>query len=750
MDPRYQRSSRVRPVAEVIRAKIQIPQPEVGTVERTRLLEPLMTADDSSVVVLRAPAGSGKTTLLAQWAAADRARDFAWLSLDETDNDPVTLWRNLVAALGTVAPEATDKARVAINRPLPDVTHTVVPELLNEISELCRPLVLVLDDYQMITEQSCHDSINLFLRQMAGPLMVVIASRLEPSLNSARMAVQGRARTLSGPDLAFNGAEILQLLARLGIRPTREAATQLISETDGWAAGVRLSIGRSRSTDAAQRPPGQAGLIREFLIQEMLDTLDPTDRELLRRCSILNTLEPGLDECVTEMAHAGNRLAELSKGNVLITSVDEAHKTYRIHQLLRDVLQTELHEHDPDERDRLHELATTWFIEHERPIEGVEHALRVSEPDLAAHTIAGCWFETIMTGQLTTVTRWLRRFDDAELHHFPFVLIAAAWAAGFQGDWSEAWRYSEATTALTARGPTPDGTRSFESARALMRAGLGLEGVTEVRAQAEIAYRLEDVESPWRPLAAALLGAANLALGRDEEARHALSEAATSLLGPHGVATYAMGQLAILEAKEHRWTEVERISGLAIEEIEQLGIENLVSSGAAYVMQAAAAAHRGDVVIARRRLQALNPLLPSLSTAMPFDAFQIHLLTAETYAAIGDQRAAAVHTEAARQHQELLADAGILEVRLAALFSKTPPDARTPLSPRTVPTLTAREEDILALLPTTLTLREVGDELYISRDTVKSHVTRIYRKLGVSGRSAAVTRAAELGMLDRA
>ncbi len=749
MDCRYQRSSSERPVAEVIKAKIQIPQPQTGTLERTRLLEPLMTADDSSVVVLRAPAGSGKTTLLAQWAAADRARDFAWLSLDETDNDPVTLWRYVVAALGTVAPEATDKARVAVNRPAPDVTHTVVPELLNTIAELRRPLVLVLDDYQMITDQSCHDSINPFLRQMAGPLTVVIASRVEP-LNSARMAVQGRARILSGPDLAFNGAEILQLLARLGVRPTRRAATQLISETDGWAAGVRLSIGRSRSPDEAQRLPEQVDLIREFLIQEIVETLDPADRELLRRCSILNTLEPGLDECVTGMAQVGNRLAELSKGNVLIRSVDDRNKTYRIHQLLRDVLQTELHEHDPDERDRLHELATTWFIEHDRPIEAVEHALRVSEPDLAAHTIAGCWFETIMTGRLATVTRWLTRFDDSELRRFPFVLIAAAWAAGFRGDWGEAWRYSQATTALTTKGQTPDGTRSFESARALMRAGLGLEGVTEVRAQAEIANRLEDVESPWRPLATALLGAANLALGRDEEARHALSEAANSLFGPHGVATYAMGQLAILEAGEHQWTEVERVSGRAIEESERLGIENLVSSGAAYVMHAAAAAHRGDVAIARRRLRALNPLLPSLSTAMPFDAFQIHLLTAETYAAIGDLRAAAVHAEAARQHHELLADAGILEARLAAMISKTPPDASTAGRPRTAPTLTARERDILALLPTTLTLREVGDELYVSRDTVKSYVTRIYRKLGVSSRSAAVTRATELGMLERA
>jgi LuxR family maltose regulon positive regulatory protein len=228
-----------------------------------------------------------------------------------------------------------------------------------------------------------------------------------------------------------------------------------------------------------------------------------------------------------------------------------------------------------------------------------------------------------------------------------------------------------------------------------------------------------------------------------------LSDAATAITGPAGVATYAMGQLAVLEATEGRWIQAERISHQAIEEIERLGLENLVSSGAAYVMYAAAAAHRGDTAIARRRLQGLNALLPSLSTAMPFDAFQIHLLTAETNAAIGEQRAAAVHVEAAERHQELLTDAGVFEGRLAALIIEESPEAGTTRSPGTSPTLTDRELDVLTLLPTALSLREVGDHLYVSRDTVKTYVTRIYRKLGVSSRSAAITRATDLGLLER-
>jgi LuxR family maltose regulon positive regulatory protein len=134
---------------------------------------------------------------------------------------------------------------------------------------------------------------------------------------------------------------------------------------------------------------------------------------------------------------------------------------------------------------------------------------------------------------------------------------------------------------------------------------------------------------------------------------------------------------------------------------------------------------------------------------MPFDAFQIQLLTAETNAAVGEHCAAAVHVEAAERHQELLADAGIFEDRLAALMIEKPPEAGTTPSPDTSPTLTDRELDVLTLLPSALSLREVGDHLYVSRDTVKTYVTRIYRKLGVSSRSAAITRATDLGLLER-
>ena len=62
-------------------------------------------------------------------------------------------------------------------------------------------------------------------------------------------------------------------------------------------------------------------------------------------------------------------------------------------------------------------------------------------------------------------------------------------------------------------------------------------------------------------------------------------------------------------------------------------------------------------------------------------------------------------------------------------------------------TLTEAELRLLPYLATHLSFREIGERLYVSRHTVKSHAMAVYRKLNVTSRNAAVERARELGLL---
>lgn len=63
--------------------------------------------------------------------------------------------------------------------------------------------------------------------------------------------------------------------------------------------------------------------------------------------------------------------------------------------------------------------------------------------------------------------------------------------------------------------------------------------------------------------------------------------------------------------------------------------------------------------------------------------------------------------------------------------------------------LTAREADVLRLLSRGYTYFEISKQLGISLHTVTSHIKKSYRKLGAHSAAEAVTRAADLHLLDR-
>ena len=75
------------------------------------------------------------------------------------------------------------------------------------------------------------------------------------------------------------------------------------------------------------------------------------------------------------------------------------------------------------------------------------------------------------------------------------------------------------------------------------------------------------------------------------------------------------------------------------------------------------------------------------------------------------------------------------------------PWLRTTSPEPTLEPLTERELAVLAELPSMRTNEEIAKEFYVSVNTIKSHLTRLYRKLGVGSRREAVRRGRELGLL---
>ena len=179
------------PGLELVWSKLAAPAPRAGLLPRAGLQSLLQAGRGAKLCLVDAPAGFGKTTLLAQWRAGAGGGRVAWVSLDEGDNDPTRFWVYVVEALRTVEPGVGASALEALRRPSADLDRTVLPGLLNELSAAGLPLFLVLDDYHLITNPTCHQALAFFLDHLPAGVHLALSTRADPPLPLARMRARG-------------------------------------------------------------------------------------------------------------------------------------------------------------------------------------------------------------------------------------------------------------------------------------------------------------------------------------------------------------------------------------------------------------------------------------------------------------------------------------------------------------------------------------------------------------------------------
>jgi len=224
----------------LIEAKLRSPSLRRAIVSRPRLVEMLATSDAPMGVVV-APPGFGKTTLLVQWQASEE-RPFAWLSLDDGDNDPIAFWSCLVASIARVVPDFASTVVPALSSVGGLALDAVVARILNELDASDQQIVVVLDDYHRITSRECHDTVALLMERQPSTMQLIISTRLDPPLPLARWRANGRLTELRATNLGFTATEAAEALKRAwGLDLPAESIAVLHERTEGWPAGLYLA-----------------------------------------------------------------------------------------------------------------------------------------------------------------------------------------------------------------------------------------------------------------------------------------------------------------------------------------------------------------------------------------------------------------------------------------------------------------------------------------------------------------------------
>jgi len=734
-----------------IETKLHPPGVRAEWVERSALIDEL--ADTTAKLVLvDAPAGFGKTTLVAQWRSSPaEKRPFAWVSLDRGDNDPRRLWSYIVSALTRACPDFGGEAILQeLQVQAPEFPVSVLPMLANELAALCGPLVLVLDDYHVIKERGCHEQIRFLLLHLPPSVQIVIVTRADPPLPLARLRAAGEMAEIRARELRFTPAEAAELIAAVpGIRLVAPDLALLMERTEGWPAGVYLAAislrGHPSPHEFIRQFTGNNRFIVDFLAEEVLSRQPAEIQRFLARTSLLARFCAPLCDAVTGTTGGGLIIEVLERENLFLVPLDDNRQWYRYHHLFAQLLRSRLARTEPALMTTLHERASAWHEEAGQAEEAVQHALAAADAARAVRLIARYWHAYIDSGRTATVNGWMRALGDDQIAASPLAAHCAAWAAGFAGDRNGVRRWLAVLEAGGHDGPLPDGMRSLGSSAALLRASFGFDGLPVMRASAVTATRLEtDPASPYYALARGALGFCHYLSGDYAAAVRPLEEAVQSEASLLLVRMFADAVLAMVLVERGRLSRAREYAHAARNVAITADLGGLPQTVMAYAATGAVHAARGEFDQARSELEPVLELRRKTPGPGPWSTIVPTLLLARIRLETGDQAGAAELAEEAREVLTALPEGTeVLRARLAEVDRRI---GGANHDAHTAGALTEREVAVLRLLGGTLSLREIGHELYVTANTVKTHTQAIYRKLGVSTRHDAVVQGKRLGI----
>jgi LuxR family maltose regulon positive regulatory protein len=680
------------------------PPPATGkAVVRTALLNRLCSTGDGTIVTIVAPAGFGKTTLLAQWAERDR-RPVLWLDLEPEDDDP-------------------------------EILEPRIDELAG------RPGVLTLvDDVHVLRSPAAVAALERLLGQTADGTSFALAARRPPALPLARLRAEGRLLEIGMDELTLKDREAETLLRRAGVLLPRQETAALAERLEGWPAALFLAALSVRSGAQASTVGGDDRFLADYLDTEHLACLSYAQRKFALQTSVLSELAS--EECDSLLARSDSAqmLESLERAGVAVP-LDHQRRRYRYPRIVRDLLSRELERSEPEQARALHRAAAGRAVEIGALEQALEHAAAAGDVGRVAELAERLAVSACGRGRLDALERWLDLVHEDDVENYPDLCIAASWLHALRGRAGNAQHWADTAT----RGLSGDDPRLC-----LLRGLRCRDGADQMLDDTNAACEGLPPGHPWRPAAVLGRGAALLLAGDTPRAESELVlaiELATAA-GAAELTTLGLCLRSLLAVEENERVDAE---AFAAEAALISKVDVSAPSLVALLLEAVGArnaARRGDLPEAAAALERADRLLTYATPAVPWLAAYALLELARVRLALADADGARALLRRVADIFRVRPRLGVLVERNAELDRRT--HALAEPQGRWASSLTPAEQRLLPLLATHLSFREIGERLFVSRNTVKTQAIAVYRKFGVTSRSAAIERAVALGLIDDA
>ncbi|MGB0113750.1 MAG: LuxR C-terminal-related transcriptional regulator [Ilumatobacteraceae bacterium] len=711
-------------------------------------LDHLYAASTGRVIRVLAPGGFGKSTLVAKWVGSEHRR-VVWIDLEPIDNAPAVLAAALQHAMRdlNVRDFSSLPLAPAGSRSFND---WVVPAIGAAVLGCTEPFVLVLDDVHEIETSDSGNLIDAIAEHLPADSTLVLAGRAHRADRSiARLRLEPGVIDVDASDLALTPEESRLLLGSMG--ELTDGLEDAVSRFEGWPAGLRLAgkvmFANADLSGLLANDIADATHITDYLRSEWTSSVDPNHVAFLRDTACLERFTADMCDEVLGRTGSGELLRRLEREAQLVLPLDVRGDWFRMHQLLADRLETELRSSEPDRWREVHRAASVWWEAHGDIDRAIAHASRVGDVDRCETLVNSHGPLRLPIGAHDMVRRWLDLLPEERVRASPTLCALAVGAATHRGDGRTALQWVQHLGRIVG---LDDAAADSDDQMVWLAAAMRATHESRSTASQILAARRAReglADGMWREVAGWALGGHLFMIG-DERAAEVWADAALSaeFIGAPLLAGNCLSCASVAhELMGDR--ERARDAGTRAQALVRGAHATLLPPAAISVAVSSlieVRAGRSDVAstefaIARRHLDSYRDMGPWYNVLA-------RLALVQTAVLLDDWSGARVLLSEAERIGAIPGDASGVERHITAL--RTQVEAVPHALAHASGTLTPAERRILQYLPTNLTLSEIADELFVARNTVKTHAAGIYRKLGTRSRSETVVLARQAGMLD--
>lgn len=359
-------------------ARARRPTPSARTVARRRVHRLLDEACEAPLTIVTAGPGWGKSTAVAEWVEFGRPRSpVVWLTLSPDDDNVPGFWASVKEAVWAsgVLPDSHPLFQTSTAAGIND---EVVSALRGALAQIQRPLVLVLDDFQVVEDRGVLDLIELIIDSHA-PLRLVLLTRFEPLMALHRMRLEDRLVEVTAADLAFSADETTDLARAESLELSDDDLTTILTRTEGWPAGVRLAMLFLSRSGNLHGFAGTDRSVAEFLVAEVLERNSAQTKDFLLRTSLAHIVSSDLASAMVPQVSGQAILEMLERTNQFVTALGPDREWFRYHPLLREMLEHTYKRDDPVGYAQAQRVTARWLAVNGDPVDALGHAARAQD-----------------------------------------------------------------------------------------------------------------------------------------------------------------------------------------------------------------------------------------------------------------------------------------------------------------------------------------------------------------------------------